>query len=116
MASHSISMQGIGTEHLSAKAGASVTVGYPCHFIANDTVTNSAVGADFSGVIAGIRSGLVTVQYHGFVTLPYSGTAPTVGYATLAADGAGGVKTATSGRSYLIVHVDTAANTLGLML
>lgn len=116
MASHSISMQGIGAAHLSAKAGASVTVGYPCHFTANDTVADSVAGADFSGVIAGIRGGLVTVQYHGFVTLPYSGTAPTVGYTALAADGTGGVKTAASGRSYLVVHVDTAANTLGLML
>ena len=108
MASHTISMQGIGAAHLSAKAGAAVTVGYPCHFSGNDTVANSASGGEFSGVIEGARSGLVTVQYRGFVTLPYSGTAPTVGY--------GGVKTATSGRNYLIVHVDTAAKTLGLML
>ena len=116
MASHTISMQGIGAEHLSAKKGASATAGYPCHFTDNDTVANSAAGTDFSGVIAGERSGLVTVQYHGFVTLPYSGTAPAVGYGILVADGNGGVKTATSGRSYLVVHVDTAAKTLGLML
>lgn len=116
MASHTISMQGIGAAHLSAKAGAAVTAGYPCHFTGNDTVANSASGGEFCGVIEGVRSGLVTVQYHGFVTLPYSGTAPAVGYGILAADGTGGVKTATSGRSYLIVHVDTAAKTLGLML
>ena len=116
MASHTISMQGIGAAHLSAKAGTAVTAGYPCQFTGNDTVANSAAGADFCGVIAGLRGSLATVQYHGFVTLPYSGTAPAVGYGILVSDGTGGVKTATSGRSYLIVHVDTAAKTLGLML
>ena len=116
MATHTISMQGIGAAHLSAKKGTSATAGHPCCFTDNDTVANCAAGADFCGVIAGERSGLVTVQYHGFVTLPYSGTAPAVGYGTFVADGAGGVKTATSGRSYLVVHVDTAAKTLGLML
>ena len=116
MASHTISMQGIGAAHLSAKAGAAITNGYPCQFTANDTVSNSAAGGEFCGVIEGVRGSLATVQYHGFVTLPYSGSAPTVGYGILVADGTGGVKTATSGRSYLIVHVDTAAKTLGLML
>lgn len=116
MASHTISMQGIGAAHLSAKTGTAVTAGYPCQFTGNDTVANSAAGGEFCGVIAGVRRGLATVQYHGFVTLPYSGTAPAVGYGILAADGIGGVKTATAGRSYLIVHVDTAAKTLGLML
>ena len=44
-------------------------------------------------------------------------TAPSVGYATLGADGDGGVKSVTSGgRGCLIVHVDATAKTLGLFL
>lgn len=116
MAIHSISMQDIGAAYLTAKKGTAATAGYPCHFSANDTVANSASGADFSGVAAGVRDGLVTVQYAGFVTLPYSGTAPSVGYGILVADGAGGVKSAQAGRSYLIVHVDTTAGKLCLLL
>ena len=116
MATHSISMQGIGEGCLTAKAGASATAGYPCHFSANDTVADSANGAVFSGVIAGVRDELVTVQYRGFVTLPYTGTAPAVGYATLAANGAGGVKTASGGRSLLVVSVDTTAATVCVLL
>ena len=76
MATHSISMQGIGAEFLTAKKGSAATAGYPCHFSANDTVANSASAAAFSGVVAGVRGSLVTVQYKGFVTLPYSSTAP----------------------------------------
>ena len=63
-----------------------------------------------------MRGDLVTVQYRGFVTLPYSGTAPSVGYGILAADGAGGVKGAQSGESYLIVNVDTTAKTVCVLL
>ena len=116
MATHSISMQGIGESCLSAKKGSAATVGYPCHFSANDTVADSANGAVFSGVIAGVRDELVTVQYRGFVTLPYTGTAPAVGYATLAANGAGGVKTASGGRSLLVVSVDTTDSTVCVLL
>lgn len=116
MATHSISMQGIGAACLSAKKGTAVTAGYPCHFSANDTVTNSAANGAFSGVAVGIRGSLVTVQYQGFVTVSYSGTAPTVGYGILVADGSGGVKSAQAGNSYLIVNVDTTAGTLCLLL
>ena len=116
MATHSISMQGVGASCLSAKKGSAATAGYPCHFTANDTVADSANGAVFSGVIAGVRDELVTVQYRGFVTLPYTGTAPAVGYATLAANGAGGVKTASGGRSLLVVSVDPTAATVCVLL
>ena len=116
MSTHSISMQGIGADCLSAKAGASATAGYPCHFSASDTVADSANGAVFSGVIAGVRDELVTVQYPGFVTLPYTGTAPAVGYANLAANGSGGVKTASGGRSLLVVSVDPTAATVCVLL
>lgn len=49
---------------------------------------------------------------------PYSGTAPAVGYATLAADAAAGkVKTVTSGGAqYLVIKVDTAAGTVGFIM
>ena len=116
MATHSISMQGIGASCLSAKKGSAATAGWPCHFSASDTVADSANGAVFSGVITGVRGELVTVQYRGFVTLPYSGTAPTVGFAILVADGAGGVKGAQSGDTYLISNVDTTAKTVCVLL
>ena len=116
MATHSISMQGIGAQCLTAKKGAAATAGYPCQFSANDTVADAEKNGSISGVVAGVRGDLVTVQYRGFVTLPYSGTAPSVGYGILAADGAGGVKGAQSGESYLIVNVDTTAKTVCVLL
>lgn len=116
MANHSISMQGIGAQCMSAKKGASGTAGYPCKISANDTVINAASGDAFCGVITGLRGTLATVQYAGFVTLPYSSTAPSVGYAILVADGSGGVKTAQSGKSYLVTNVNTTAGTVTVLL
>ena len=117
MATHSVSMQGIGEAFLTAKKGTTVTAGYPCGFSANDTVANTAANGTFCGIAAQIRGTLVTVQYQGFVTLPYTGaTAPSVGYGILVANGSGGVSTAQSGRSYLISAVDTSGKTVTFML
>ena len=49
--------------------------------------------------------------------MPYTGTdAPAVGYAALAADGAGGVKVSTKGNTYLVLSVNTTAKTVSFML
>ncbi len=70
----------------------------------------------FCGVAGGGSGGYLSVQLTGYVSLPYSGTAPVVGYGKLVADAAGGVKTGTGGREYLIVDVDTARKTVGFLL
>ena len=64
------------------------------------------------------QRGGAAVVMGGYAEVPFSDeTAPSAGYATLAADGDGGVKSVTSGgRGCLIVHVDAAAKTLGLFL
>ena len=69
-------------------------------------------------VCIGISLALIGwLPFGGYVELPYTGTAPAVGYALLAADGKGGVRTAASGgRSCLVVHVDTAEKKIGLFL
>lgn len=51
-------------------------------------------GDPFCGAAVCAGEGACTVQMGGFVTVPYSGTAPAPGYTALTADGLGGVKTA----------------------
>jgi hypothetical protein len=75
----------------------------------NGTVAPCADGEVFCGVMEGIRKGFTAVQLHGFVTLPYTGQAPELGYNTFAADANGGIKTAQEGRKCLVVSVDTNA-------
>ena len=96
-----ISFDAIGEKYVTFLAGSGAAKGQVCKVSANDTV-----------------SGCAAVVMGGYVEVPFSDeTAPSVGYATLGADGDGGVKSVTSGgRGCLIVHVDAAAKTLGLFL
>ena len=65
-----------------------------------------------------VRTGAALAEQAGYVELGYSGTAPAVGYATLAADAAAGkVKAVTTGGAqYLVIKVDAAAGTVGFIM
>lgn len=76
----------------------------------------ATAGEGFCGVISDVRGGAAAVQLRGYVEVAYTGTAPSCGWAILAADGAGGVKTAESGHEFLVVNVDSEAGTVGLWL
>ncbi len=109
-----VSFQGLN-ESVTTFLG-TATVGVPVKVSASATVANCADGNVFCGVACGGRDGCVAVQVSGYVKLPYSGTAPTVGYVKLVADDSGGVKTSSSGREYLVVELDTTAKTVGFIL
>lgn len=50
------------------------------------------------------------------MTAGYTETAPELGWETLSADGTGGVQVDEGGRSYLVVDVDTDAETVTFAL
>lgn len=110
----SVSFEGIGRWCATFLAG-ELEQGSPVKVSANGTVAACSAGDAFCGVAVSERDGACAVQLGGFVTLPYSGTAPTVGYAALCADGTGGVKSGGTA-SYLAVDVDTAAQTVTFLL
>lgn len=85
---------------------------------ASNTVAACAAGNDIAGMVvsAGRGGDACAVQLGGMVTAAYTGTAPSVGYAILVANGSGGVKTGESGRSRLVTAVDTAAKTVTFVL
>ena len=95
---------GAGTEGQVVKMSSAATVA-PC-----------AADDSFCGLAVCAKDDACAVQVAGFVTVPYSGTAPSVGFAKLAADGDGGVKTAENGREYLVVSTDTTAETATILL
>lgn len=105
-----VSFEGIG--HVSATFAAdTVKVGAVCKMAQNGKVAGCQDGEDFCGKIESVRKGFAGVQLHGFAEVSYSGTELNVGRSILAADGKGGVKSHTAGKSYLIVSVDTASKT-----
>ena len=85
---------------------------------ANDTVAACSAGEAFCGIASSVSHGgdACSVTLGGMVTADYTGTAPSLGYGGLTADGEGGVKADASGRSYLTVDVDTGAKTVTFVL
>ena len=94
---------------LECDSGAS---GKLCKMSADGKAGVCAAGDKFCGLVSSVRGGYGAVVIRGFVTVPYTGAAPSVGFAGLSANGAGGVKADSTGNSYLIVARDTAANTV----
>lgn len=111
-----ISFNGFQETAATFKAGTVVGEGMPVKIAESFTADNCADADEFCGVALKARGGFVSVQMSGFVTLPYSGTAPSPGYNTLAADGAGGVKLAAGGRKLLVLETDALAGTVGVLL
>lgn len=113
----SVSFEAIGQQYVTFDAAESAAAQKPCKLTANGTVGVCGAGDGFFGVISRVDGGVAGVIMGGYVELPYSGTtAPTLGYCALAADGAGGVKTAEGAREYLVCLVDTAGKRVGLFL
>lgn len=94
------------------------SAGDPVYVTGNGEVSACASGKIPVGVAVSADKDYAVVQTHGFVRLPYSGdTAPAVGIATLAADGDGGVTIPkTGGANFLVLEVDTGAQTVGFIL
>ena len=112
-----ISFKGIGDQYVTFAAAETADLGAVCKISANGTVDKCAADDAFCGVIAELRFGMAGVRMGGYVELPYTGTAPALGYTALAADGEGGVKVPEKGgQPYLVISVDTETQTVGLFL
>ena len=78
---------------------------------ANGEVGACSANDAFAGQAQSVRGGFAGVQVKGFLTLPITGSVA-LGRVSLAADGTGGVQTAsTGGVPALVVSVDAAAKT-----
>lgn len=114
-----VSFEGIGERIISFynNSGLPARVGAPVKLSGNGEVSACADGDRLVGVAIACDEDFAAVQTGGFVLLPYSGTAPAVGFGLLAADGVGGIKSVSSGGGeFLLVEVDEANKTVGFML
>lgn len=112
----SISSNGFMQQTLTMRCASAIAPGTPVKLTGNYTVAAAGNNEAFCGVALSCRDTLCAVQLKGSVTLPYSGTAPTVGSAVLACDADGKVKTASSGTNVLILSVDATASTVTCIL
>lgn len=111
------SFSGFGENAATFAAESGVTAGAPVKMSASGTVSACAAGDSFCGVALGVNNGCAAVQLSGYVRLPYDGTVPTVGWQNVSAAAGGKAQAGgTSGRSLLIVDVDEADKTFGVIL
>lgn len=99
------SFEDIGAVVATFAAGSGVKGGQVVKVTENGTVDACGDGEAFCGVAMEPRKGGAAVQVKGFVTVPYTGEL-TLGWATLAANGSGGVKVNSTGVQALVVSVD----------
>ena len=104
----SVSFEGVG-QVCATFLGGKLTEGEGVKVTENGTVGACAADDGFCGVAICCKDDACTVQVRGFVTVGYSGTAPGMGWRTLAADGKGGV-------NCLVADVDAAVKTVTMML
>lgn len=114
-----VSFEGIGesvvTFYNAEESGAAA--GAPVKMSGNGEVSTCGDGERFFGVALAGEGDFAAVQTGGYIEISYSGTAPTAGFNSLAADGAGGVKTvAAGGGEFLVIEVDETNKILGIIL
>ena len=110
-----VSYEQIGHLSVTIPAG-TCQAGQVCKVGTDGKAASCSAGDRFCGVAEVIRGDYAGVQIHGFAGVSYTGTAPTLGYVNLSANGSGGVKVDSSGVSYLVLEVDTAAKTVTIEL
>jgi len=117
-----ISYNGYNTNVISMRTDAQIRKNEPVTVDDNGACIAAADGADFIGIAVNTRQDIVSVQTEGYVTLPFSGDAPTTGFCGLVSDGEGGVKVAAgAAKKYKVLTVsdtedEDAAALVGFIL
>lgn len=110
-----ISNQGFCEEFITLYANEE-NIEKPVFVSADNTCALATDGTKFVGVLKNCRNGIGSVQVKGYISLPYSGNAPTFGETSLSADGLGGVKTDVGGKNVIVVSVDTVNKSVAFII
>lgn len=113
----SISFKGINEQVITFKTEEELEAGTLVTVTDNGTVSACAANDKITGVVVSCRNGLAAVQISGYVTLPYSGTAPTLGWSAICASSETKIKAdSTNGKLVTVLETDTTALTAGILL
>lgn len=111
-----ISYEAIGQECVTFHTNTVLKAGTPCKMGYNDAVIKAQKDDAFFGIVVSQREMLVNVAVRGFVTVKYSGTAPSVGRVGLCAAGDGSVTASESAPMYQVVNVDVVNKSITFLL
>lgn len=105
----SVSLKGYKVNAVTFKSDSELKKGDLVKISDNYTVAACATGNVPCGIVLNTDGKYVCVQLEGYAKVKYSGTAPALGMASLAADGADKVKVSATGRTCMVVAVDTVS-------
>ena len=113
----SISFKGFNEQVLTFNTSAQLAAGTLVKMNGSATVAPCSSGDKIIGVVLSCRDNLASVQVGGYISLPYSGTAPAPGYCGICAADSTKIKTDNSaGKLLSVVESDTTAGTAGILL
>ena len=112
-----ISFEGIGQVAATFMVEGDIQPGMAVALTADSTVGLGKAGDAPCGKVLSVKNGMAAVQIDGMAQVGYSGTAPAIGWGTIAGDGTGKIKTVTTGgKTCMIVSVNTADGTAVIKL
>lgn len=112
----SVSFKGINDQVITFKTQEELAAGTLVTVCDNGTVAACSASEKIVGVVVSCRANLAAVQVAGYVTVPYSGTAPALGVTAISASNATQIKADSAGKLVTVTDTDTAALTAGILL
>ena len=111
-----ISNKGFNEKSITLYIEEGANVGEPVTISAANTAKASAEGDNFAGILINQRNGCGAVQVEGYASVTYTGTAPALGRTNVCANGSGGIKTGTTGRTVLVLNVNEENSTAEIIM
>ena len=113
----SVSFKGINEQVVTFRTDEELAAGTLVTVSDNGTVSACPANGKIVGVVVSCRGNLAAVQISGYITLPYSGSAPALGVTAIAAASDTKIKAdSTNGKLVTVLEADTAALTAGILL
>ncbi len=111
----SISFKGFNEQVITFKVQGEVEPGTLVKMCESETVESCASGDEFIGIAVNVHGGIAAVQVGGYIDLPYSGTAPSLGSTSISAANAAQIKNG-GDMTVKVISLDEANSTAGILL
>ena len=111
----SISFKGFNEQVITFKVQGDVEVGTLVKMCESETVEPCTNGDNFIGIAVSVNGDIAAVQTGGYIGLPYSGAAPSLGSASISAANATQIKDG-GDMTVKVIKLDEANSTAGILL
>ncbi len=111
----SISFKGFNEQVITFRIQGEVEPGTLVKMCESETVEPCTSGDEFIGIAVHVHGGIAAVQVGGYVDLPYSGTAPSLGSSSISAAGSAQIKNS-GDMTVKVISIDETNSTAGILL